>query len=544
MAAAARLDSSTTEGLQELEELTAFLLSPGLPSDIPDHPVGDCAPSAALQWHHGEVEPVIEMPSPSGSREDCLAAEFPKEAAWGIALGSAGGAGCSPSVQPLAITQGVECGQVVPSSPEQFPRKRRRSTPGMPALETGTSGSQASTWSSEADMPQSLPNLAGVRSGDHSSPGSPMPATRAYQQALSRALPPFRTPYGQAAIPTSQGALELAGLGTAQARGGARVVEHPTVSMPVDRQPKQHEEKGLARRPRGKSPPSQPSNDSQQAEELRIEALPAEAIRSINTPHTTEMARVLDGLTQSSSSAERLAALHRVNGLRGIMGNSATALRMRHLQEILPHPGWNTVVPAPGGILRIYRALEEGSQDTPVRLTLTAHQKITNLGQILRVPIEQRIGIMKNMAGRIVQAKQSSRMPGDEHSVQALHLAGEALHGHSMTAASPTNFVPNWDRVKGQLQLNSHQISASKVVWKRISTTLAEVQAERAQLLSGIMAGSAVQQECIGHEAQSTAVRLVLFSICTPETTQRCVCGFYPLFVDWLGLLKHMAEDD
>ena len=75
MAAAARLDSSTTEGLQELEELTAFLLSPGLPSDIPDHPVGDCAPSAALQWHHGEVEPVIEMPSPSGSREDCLAAE-------------------------------------------------------------------------------------------------------------------------------------------------------------------------------------------------------------------------------------------------------------------------------------------------------------------------------------------------------------------------------------------------------------------------------------------------------------------------------------
>ena len=68
--------------------------------------------------------------------------QFPKEAAWGIALGSAGGAGCSPSVQPLAITQGVECGQVVPSSPEQFPRKRRRSTPGMPALETGTSGSQ------------------------------------------------------------------------------------------------------------------------------------------------------------------------------------------------------------------------------------------------------------------------------------------------------------------------------------------------------------------------------------------------------------------
>ena len=108
------------------------------------------------------------------------------------------------------------------------------------------------------------------------------------------------------------------------------------------------------------------------------------------------------------------------------------------LQEILPHPGWNTVVPAPGGILRIYRALEEGSQDTPVRLTLTAHQKITNLGQILRVPIEQRIGIMKNMAGRIVQAKQSSRMPGDEQSVQALHLAGHLASSWDRQIASPT----------------------------------------------------------------------------------------------------------
>lgn len=94
---------------------------------------------------------------------------------------------------------------------------------------------------------------------------------------------------------------------------------------------------------------------------------------------------------------------------------------------MLPNPGWNTVVPADGGILRIYQALENGSARTPVRLSHIAFQNITNLDQILRVPMDQRLGIMRNMAGRIVQAKQRSQSSGDEHHIRALHLAGDLL---------------------------------------------------------------------------------------------------------------------
>ncbi len=98
---------------------------------------------------------------------------------------------------------------------------------------------------------------------------------------------------------------------------------------------------------------------------------------------------------------------------------------------MLPHPGWNTVVPAAGGILRIYQALEDRIANTPVRLTNIAFQNITNLSQILGVPIEQRLGIMRNMAGRIVQAKQRSKRPGDENHIRALHLTGSDIPGVS-----------------------------------------------------------------------------------------------------------------
>ena len=92
---------------------------------------------------------------------------------------------------------------------------------------------------------------------------------------------------------------------------------------------------------------------------------------------------------------------------------------------MLPHPGWHTVIPADGGIQRVYQALENGNARTPVRLSQIAFQDITNLDQIFRVPVDQRLGIMRNMAGRIVQAKQRSQMPGDEHHIRALHLAGQ-----------------------------------------------------------------------------------------------------------------------
>lgn len=62
------------------------------------------------------------------------------------------------------------------------------------------------------------------------------------------------------------------------------------------------------------------------------------APRSITTPHTIEMARVLSSLCGSSSSSERLAALGKVNGLRGILGNGAVNLRLQHLKvaHLLP----------------------------------------------------------------------------------------------------------------------------------------------------------------------------------------------------------------
>lgn len=124
--------------------------------------------------------------------------------------------------------------------------------------------------------------------------------------------------------------------------------------------------------------------------------------------------------------------------------------------------------------------------------------------------------------------------------------------------------------LQGQLKLSNHQIAAAKHAWKCTGTALAQVQAARAQLLSGILScniDAAVQQACIGHEAHSTVklldqaaalaenaalqqeimlqgIRLMLFNIATPELTLQLVCGFFPLFTDWLGVLKHIAEDD
>ena len=124
--------------------------------------------------------------------------------------------------------------------------------------------------------------------------------------------------------------------------------------------------------------------------------------------------------------------------------------------------------------------------------------------------------------------------------------------------------------MQGQLRLSNHQVAAAKHAWKRTSTALAQVQAQRAQLLSGVLScniDAAAQQASIGHEAHSTVklldhiaaltdnaalqqeimlqgIRLMLFNIATPELTLQLVCGFFPLFTDWFGVLKHIAEDD
>ncbi|KAK9830765.1 hypothetical protein WJX74_006179 [Apatococcus lobatus] len=293
------------------------------------------------------------------------------------------------------------------------------------------------------------------------------------------------------------------------------------------------------------------------AEEDFQESFEADAPRSITTPHTIEMAHILSSLSGSKSTLHRLAALDKVNGLRGILGNGAVKLRLQHLKDMLPHPGWNTVIPADGGILRVYQALENGNNFMPLCLSQIAFQNITNLDQIFRVPVDQRLGILRNMASRIVQTKQRSQMPGDEHHICALHLAGESviigvvflslgksdsglgalqLHGQSMTSAAPSSFIPNWNRVKGQLRLSKHQTAAAKHAWKRTSTALTQVQAQRAQLLSD---NAALQQEIM-----LQGIRLMLFNVATPELTLQLACGFFPLFTDWLGVLKHIAEDE
>ena len=73
-----------------------------------------------------------------------------------------------------------------------------------------------------------------------------------------------------------------------------------------------------------------------QAEEVGAEAFEADAPRSITTPHTIEMARVLSSLSSSNSTSQRLAALGKVNGLRGILANGAVKLRLQHLKVYFP----------------------------------------------------------------------------------------------------------------------------------------------------------------------------------------------------------------
>ena len=74
-----------------------------------------------------------------------------------------------------------------------------------------------------------------------------------------------------------------------------------------------------------------------QAKDMCADSFEADAPRSITTPHTIEMARVLSSLSSSNSTSQRLAALSKVNGLRGILANGAVKLRLQHLKV---NPPW------------------------------------------------------------------------------------------------------------------------------------------------------------------------------------------------------------
>ncbi len=76
---------------------------------------------------------------------------------------------------------------------------------------------------------------------------------------------------------------------------------------------------------------SQPSTSTQLGQQQMMAGSP----QSITTPHTTEMARVLSSLSQTTDTHTRLAALHKVNGLRGVLATGAAELRGQHLQAII-----------------------------------------------------------------------------------------------------------------------------------------------------------------------------------------------------------------
>lgn len=198
----------------------------------------------------------------------------------------------------------------------------------------------------DEQLAEPLPMMAGLPSEDGASTSSKMPADARCQQA--------RNMSGQQSdMPYDKPARAAPGQHSRAAADSRTVHQYPSrQQMPVTAAPDPRQQQLVSQQQRShkkqrkhgqkeqqqqqheqhqhSSPGLHQSGELQhQVEELHGDA---NAPRSITTPHTIEMARVLSSLCGSSNSSERLTALGKVNGLRGILGNGAVKLRLQHLK--------------------------------------------------------------------------------------------------------------------------------------------------------------------------------------------------------------------
>ena len=178
----------------------------------------------------------------------------------------------------------------------------------------------------------------------------PLTATQSVPMQQQPPPPPQQQQQQQSPLPTAQ---PLMAMQSVPMRRQQQQAAPPSTSMlrpqqpspppsgPAAKQQKQHKAPGVRRPRKAAAEQGQmgsPGSSGQQvmsSSSLQPASLGSTDVSpptSFTTPQMTEMARVLSNLPQTTDSATRLAALHRVNALRGVLANSAADLRLQHFQ--------------------------------------------------------------------------------------------------------------------------------------------------------------------------------------------------------------------
>ncbi|KAK9864474.1 hypothetical protein WJX84_009626 [Apatococcus fuscideae] len=230
-----------------------------------------------------------------------------------------------------------------------------------------------------------------------------------------------------------------------------------------------------------------------------------------------QLAHAIAGLEQPQAQAYMLTSMQQAAAARGHGQTRTALLRAQNLQELYPQPGWEPVVPAQGGIMRVYKAIAQGCLGHVLSTRVLSAP--VSLGQLAAMPFPDKMDLLDKVTACIKQAQGRRSHPDNAADMLSLELTGDfVLLGAVFFNTSQPDMLRDQRPLRlsapgahplqmGELGMNTRQLSLARSIYLEQTSDMARIASEREQLLHVIACHSSTA--CTGQPCSEIHLALM-----------------------------------